>query len=56
MALSAACALLQIPISGHLGREVEGRGVGLEIVFTRAVEGGVQTGPQNKHFRWDLPL
>lgn len=55
MALSAACALLKVPVSGHLGSGVEGRGLGLETALTGPVEGGVQTCPQNKSLRCALP-
>lgn len=41
MALSAACALLKVPVSGHLGSRFGGGGTGLDTEFTGAMERGV---------------
>ena len=41
MALGAACALLKVPVCGHLGSGMERTGTGLGTEFPGAVAGGV---------------
>lgn len=50
MAFSAACALLKVPVSGHLGSGTESRGTGLENVpwrlgYTLVLRTSLPVGP-----------